>query len=299
MFKKVGSNIDLVKLEEKVRGCGRESNIFKKSLEKARGKKKFVFYEGPPTANGAPGVHHVLSRVYKDIFPRYKTMKGYYVSRKAGWDTHGLPVELEVEKELNINSKKEIEKIGIGKFNRLCKQSVMKYEGDWQKLTERIGFWLDMDDAYLTFKNDYIESVWWILKSIWDKNLLYQDYKIVPFSPRCGTALSSHETALGYNEVEDHSIIVKFPHAERKNTYFLVWTTTPWTLISNVAGAVSRNSEYVEVNFRGENLILAKNLISGVFGETKEYNIIGSFKGSEIISSGYKPLYDYAEGNSN
>ncbi|OFW63827.1 MAG: isoleucine--tRNA ligase [Actinobacteria bacterium RBG_19FT_COMBO_36_27] len=298
MFKKVDSSVELAKLEENILDFWKKRSIFEKSLEKNKTKKRFVFYEGPPTANGAPGVHHVLARVYKDIFPRYKTMKGYYVSRKAGWDTHGLPVELEVEKELNINSKIEIEKIGIGKFNQLCKQSVMRYEGEWQKLTERIGFWLDMDDAYLTFKNNYIETVWWILKSIWDKDLLYQDYKIVPYCPRCGTALSSHELALSYNEVEDHSIIVKFPHAERKNTYFLVWTTTPWTLISNVAGAVSRNSEYVEVNFRGENLILAKNLISGVFGESKEYNICGSFKGNEIISSGYRPLYDYADGNS-
>src|SRR4030042_5462002 len=298
MFKKVGSNIDLVKLEEKVRGCGRESNIFKKSLEKARGKKKFVFYEGPPTANGAPGVHHVLSRVYKDIFPRYKTMKGYYVPRKAGWDTHGLPVELEMEKELNINSKKEIEEIGIEKFNRLCRESVMKYEEDWKKLTERIGFWLDMDNAYFTFKNDYIETVWWILKTIWDKNLLYRDYKIVPYCPRCGTALSSHEVALGYREVEDHSVIVKFPHAGRENTYFLVWTTTPWTLISNVAGAVNKTCDYVEVEHKGENLILAKNLLTEVFGENADSKVTANFKGASLISSLYKPLYDYADGSS-
>ncbi|MDD5600387.1 MAG: class I tRNA ligase family protein, partial [Actinomycetota bacterium] len=238
MFKKVESNVDLVKLEENILSFWKENNIFEKSLDKNKSKKRFVFYEGPPTANGAPGVHHVLSRVYKDIFPRYKTMKGYYVPRKAGWDTHGLPVELEVEKELNINSKKEIEEIGIEKFNELCRQSVMKYEEEWKKLTERIGFWLDMDNAYLTFKNDYIETVWWILKTIWDKNLLYQDYKIVPYCPRCGTPLSSHELALGYSEVEDYSIMVKFPHAEKENTYFLVWTTTPWTLISNVAVAV-------------------------------------------------------------
>lgn len=299
MFKKVDSNVDLVKLEENILDFWKERNIFEKSLNRNKTKKRFVFYEGPPTANGTPGVHHVLSRVYKDIFPRYKTMKGYYVPRKAGWDTHGLPVELEVEKELNINSKKEIEEIGIEKFNRLCRQSVMKYEEDWKKLTERIGFWLDMDNSYLTFKNNYIETVWWILKTIWDKNLLYQDYKIVPYCPRCGTALSSHELALGYSEVEDCSIIVKFPHAERKNTYFLVWTTTPWTLISNVAGAVSKNSDYVEVNFRGENLILAKNLITKVFGESKEYSICSSFKGNKIISSGYKPLYDYTDGKNN
>lgn len=293
MFKKVDSSVDLVKLEESILTFWKENNIFEKSLNKNKAKKRFVFYEGPPTANGAPGVHHVLSRVYKDIFPRYKTMKGYYVPRKAGWDTHGLPVELEVEKQLNINSKKEIEEIGIEKFNKLCRESVMKYEEEWKKLTDRIGFWLDMDNAYITFKNDYIETVWWILKTIWDKNLLYQDYKIVPYCPRCGTPLSSHELALGYSEVEDYSIMVKFPHAERENTYFLVWTTTPWTLISNVAIAVSKNSNYVEVNFRGENLILAENLIQEVFGESKEYKICNKFKGSEIISLRYKPLYDY------
>ncbi|MDD3818514.1 MAG: isoleucine--tRNA ligase [Actinomycetota bacterium] len=298
MFKKVESNVDLVKLEENILSFWKEKNIFEKSLDKNKSKKRFVFYEGPPTANGAPGVHHVLSRVYKDIFPRYKTMKGYFVPRKAGWDTHGLPVELEVEKELNINSKKEIEEIGIEKFNELCRQSVMRYEEEWKKLTERIGFWLDMDNAYLTFKNDYIETVWWILKTIWDKNLLYQDYKIVPYCPRCGTPLSSHELALGYSEVEDYSIIVKFPHYEKENTCFLVWTTTPWTLISNVAIAVNEDQDYVEVNFKGENLILAEDLIQEVFGETKEYKIINKFKGREIISSRYKPLYDYTDSDS-
>ncbi len=299
MFEKVDSRVNLVKLEEDILDFWEKSNIFEKSLSRARGKKKFVFYEGPPTANGTPGVHHVLSRVYKDIFPRYKTMKGYYVPRKAGWDTHGLPVELEIEKELGINSKKEIEKIGIEKFNRLCRESVMKYEEDWKKLTRRIGFWLDMDNAYFTFKNEYIETIWWILKAIWDKDLLYQDYKIVPFCPRCGTALSSHETALGYQEVEDSTAVVKFPDADKKNTYFLVWTTTPWTLISNVAGAVSASSDYVQVEYKGENLILAKNLLKEVLGEDADFKVTGSFKGSQLTSSRYKPVYDYADGGSN
>ncbi|MDD5622914.1 MAG: class I tRNA ligase family protein, partial [Actinomycetota bacterium] len=299
MFKKVDSQVNLVKLEEKILDFWKSSKIFEKSLKKTGGKKRFVFYEGPPTANGVPGVHHVLSRVFKDIFPRYKTMKGYYVQRKAGWDTHGLPVELEVEKQLKINSKKEIEEIGIEKFNSLCRQSVMKYEEDWKKLTERIGFWLDMDNAYFTFKNNYIETVWWILKTIWDKNLLYEDYKIVPYCPRCGTALSSHETALGYSDVEDYSVIVKFPHAERKNTFFLVWTTTPWTLISNVAGAVNKESDYVEVEHKGENLILAKKLLDEVLGEGTGYKVTGNIKGSSLISSRYIPLYDYADGNDN
>jgi len=299
VFKKVDSGVNLVKLEEDILDFWKKNNIFEKSLSRARGKKKFVFYEGPPTANGVPGVHHVLSRVYKDVFPRYKTMKGYYVARKAGWDTHGLPVELEIEKKLGINSKKEIEKIGIEKFNRLCRESVMRYEEDWKKLTRRIGFWLDMDNAYFTFKNEYIETVWWILKTIWDKDLLYQDYKIVPFCPRCGTALSSHETALGYQEVEDSTVVIKFPDADRENTFFLVWTTTPWTLISNVAGAVSGSSDYVQVEHKGENLILAKDRLKEVLGEDTDFKVTGSFKGRKLASSRYKPVYDYADGDSN
>ncbi len=299
MFKKVENKIDLVKLEEKILDFWEKNKIFEKTLKNSEGKKKFVFYEGPPTANGAPGVHHIISRVYKDIFPRYKTMKGYYVPRKAGWDTHGLPVEIEIEKKLGINSKKEIEKIGIEKFNRLCKESVMKYEGDWKKLTRRIGFWLDMDNAYLTFTNEYIETVWWILRTIWDRGLLYEDYKIVPFCPRCGTALSSHEIAQGYKEVEDFSIILKFPHAEKKNTYFLVWTTTPWTLVSNVAGAVNASSDYVEVEYRGENLILVRDMLEEVFGKEKTYREVGRFKGSELVSTPYVPVYDNAGGSKN
>ncbi len=298
MFEKVGSKVDLVKLEEKILDFWEKNDIFKKSLKKSEGKKRFVFYEGPPTANGLPGVHHALSRVYKDIFPRYKTMKGYYVLRNAGWDTHGLPVEIEVEKQLGINSKKEIEEIGIEKFNRLCRESVMRYEEDWEKLTRRIGFWLDMENAYFTFRNDYIETVWWVLKTIWDKNLLYKDYKIVPYCPRCGTALSSHETALGYQEVEDYSVVVKFPLADRENTYFLVWTTTPWTLISNVAAAVSEGSDYVEVEYKGENLILVGDLISEVLGEGEGYKVKDTFKGAKLISSKYRPVYDYTDGSS-
>jgi len=225
MFRKVDSKVDLVKLEEKILEFWKKQKIFGKTLKKTEKGKKFIFYEGPPTANGTPGVHHILSRVYKDIFPRFKTMKGYHVSRKAGWDTHGLPVELEIEKKLGINSKDEIEEIGIEKFNSLCRESVMKYEEDWKKLTERIGFWLDMDNAYFTFKDEYIETVWWILKSIWDRDLLYEGHKIVPYCPRCGTPLSSHEIAQGYKEVEDYSVIVKFPLKDRKNTFLLVWTT--------------------------------------------------------------------------
>ena len=297
MFKKVDSKVNLVKLEEKTLSFWNKNKIFEKSLKKTEGGKRFVFYEGPPTANGAPGVHHVLSRVYKDIFPRFKTMKGYYVSRKAGWDTHGLPVELEIEKKLGINSKDEIEKIGIEKFNRLCRESVMKYEEEWKKLTERIGFWLDMDNAYFTFKNEYIETVWWILKNIWDKDLLYEGHKIVPYCPRCGTPLSSHEIAQGYKEVEDYSAIVKFELADRKNTYLLVWTTTPWTLISNVAAAVSADSTYMEVEYEGQNLILVKDLVGTLLGEDRPYRKVAEYKGSELVGTPYKPVYDYADGN--
>ena len=296
MFKKVESKVDLVGLEEKILDFWKEKNIFGKTLKKTEKGKKFVFYEGPPTANGAPGVHHVLSRVYKDIFPRFKTMKGYYVSRKAGWDTHGLPVELEIEKKLGINSKDEIEEIGIEKFNRLCRQSVMKYEEDWKKLTERIGFWLDTDNAYFTFKDEYIETVWWILKTIWDQGLLFEGHKIVPYCPRCGTPLSSHEIAQGYKEVEDYSVIVKFALKDKENTYLLVWTTTPWTLVSNAAAAVSAASTYVEVEYRGQNLILVKDLVEEVFSE-KVYKLIKEFKGSELVGLAYDPIYDYAGGN--
>jgi len=295
MFKKVDSNVDLVKLEENILNFWKENNIFKKTLEKTKDKPGFVFYEGPPTANGEPGVHHVLSRVFKDIFPRYKTMKGFHVPRKAGWDTHGLPVELEIEKKIGINSKKEIEKIGIEEFNRLCRESVMKYEEHWKKLTERIGFWLDMENAYFTFKNEYIETVWWILKTIWDKDLLYEDYKIVPYCPRCGTALSSHEVALGYKDVEDYSVIVKFPLTDSENTYLLVWTTTPWTLISNVACAVNADADYVEVEYLNEKYILVENLLNTVFEKDSQYDTVSRFKGSKIINSKYVPVYKYTD----
>ncbi len=297
MFKKVESKVDLVKLEEKILKYWKEQKIFEKTLKKTEKGEKFIFYEGPPTANGTPGVHHVLSRVYKDIFPRFRTMKGRHVTRKAGWDTHGLPVELEIEKKLGINSKDEIEEIGIEKFNRLCRESVMEYEEDWKKLTERIGFWLDTDNAYFTFKNEYIETVWWILKKIWEKGLLYEGHKIVPYCPRCGTPLSSHELAQGYKQVEDYSVILKFPLKEKENTFLLVWTTTPWTLISNVAAAVSASSTYVEVEHEGERLILVKDLTDSVFGEGRPFTVKAEYSGKELVSASYIPVYDYASGN--
>jgi len=299
MFKEVEAKVNLVELEENILRFWKDAQIFKKSLEKNKGKEKFVFYEGPPTANGAPGVHHVLSRVFKDIFPRYKTMKGYYVPRKAGWDTHGLPVELEIEKKLNINSKKEIEEIGIEKFNSLCRQSVMRYEEDWKKMTERIGFWIDMDNAYFTFANDYIETVWWILKSIWEQDLLYQGHKIVPYCPRCGTALSSHEIALGYKEVIDKTIVVKFKLQDTNNCYLLVWTTTPWTLVSNVGCALNPKATYVEVESEGQCLIMVKDLVDSIWGQEDNYRITREFKGAELVGKKYEPVYDYAPSGSN
>jgi len=298
MFKKVSSNVNFVKLEEKILDFWKKENIFAKTLEATKNNPKFVFYEGPPTANGTPGVHHVLSRVFKDIFPRYKTMKGYYVARKAGWDTHGLPVEIEIEKMLGINSKKEIENIGVEKFNKLCKESVMKYEDEWKKMTERIAFWIDMDNAYFTFKNEYIETVWWILKTIWDKNLLYEGHKIVPYCPRCGTALSSHEVAQGYKEVEDQTIIVKFKLQDEVDTYLLVWTTTPWTLISNVACAINKNFNYIVVEYEKEKLILIEDLVQKVF-DKKEFVVLKKVKGEELIGKKYIPVYDYTDKNQN
>lgn len=298
MFKKASNNVNFVELEENILDFWKKENIFAKTLEATKNNQKFVFYEGPPTANGAPGVHHVLSRVFKDIFPRYKTMKGYFVTRKAGWDTHGLPVEIEVEKKLGINSKKEIENIGVEKFNRLCRESVMKYEDEWKRMTERIAFWIDLDNAYYTFKNEYIETVWWILKTIWDKGLLYNGHKIVPYCPRCGTALSSHEVAQGYKDVEDHTVIVKFPLQDEKGTYLLVWTTTPWTLISNAACAVNKNSDYMAVEFENEKLILNENLAESVFKD-KQYKILNKFKGEELLGRKYEPVYDYCGGHKN
>ncbi|MBM3699972.1 MAG: isoleucine--tRNA ligase [Actinobacteria bacterium] len=293
MFDKVKSSVNLVKLEENILKFWNKNSIFKKTLDKTKNGNRFIFYEGPPTANGEPGVHHVLSRVFKDIFPRYKTMKGYFVSRKAGWDTHGLPVELEIEKQLGINSKKEIEKIGVEKFNHLCRESVMKYEQDWKKMTERIGFWIDMDNAYFTFKNDYIESIWHIFKIIWDKKLLYEDYKIVPYCPRCGTALSSHEVAQGYKDVEDFSTIVKFPLAGRPGTFFLVWTTTPWTLISNTACAVNPDAYYIEAEIEKELFILAEELAEDVLGASNEFKIKSRIRGSSLAQTSYSPVYKY------
>ncbi|MCK5314740.1 MAG: class I tRNA ligase family protein, partial [Anaerolineales bacterium] len=224
MFKPISPKLNLTLMEIEVLRFWKTHHIFDQSSVRREGGPDYVFYEGPPTANGRPGVHHVLARAFKDMFPRYKTMRGYHVIRRGGWDTHGLPVEIEVEKQLGFTSKGQIEEYGIDRFNELCRKSVFTYIQDWEKLTDRIAFWVDMDDAYVTYTNDYIESVWWILKQYWDKDLLYQDYKVVPYCPRCGTPLSDHEVAQGYREVEDPSIFVRLPLADDPNTSLLIWT---------------------------------------------------------------------------
>ncbi|EKD49765.1 MAG: hypothetical protein ACD_63C00054G0005 [uncultured bacterium] len=286
-MKKVNAKQDFIKLEQDVLAFWDGNKIFEKSVKK--GKKNFVFYDGPPTANGEPHIGHALTRAVKDIIPRYKTMRGYRVVRKSGWDTHGLPVELQVEKELKISGKPEIEKYGIEGFNDKCKKNVWKYKTEWEKMTKRIGFWLDMDDPYITYDPKYIESVWWILKQIWDKKLLYKDYKVVPHCPRCGTALSSHEVAQGYKKIKEESVYLKFKVKGEKDTYILSWTTTPWTLPGNVALAVGRDIDYLKVERDGEFYILAKARMEIL---KEGYKIVDEFKGEKLVGMEYEPLYD-------
>jgi len=289
--------INFPKLEEKILRFWKKNEIFEKSIRKRAGARNFVFYEGPPTANAKAGIHHVLSRVFKDIICRYKTMRGFKVIRKAGWDTHGLPVELEIEKKLGLKSKKDIEKYGIVQFNKKCKESVWNYKKDWERLTERIGFWLDLENPYITYETNYIETVWWILKEIYKKGLLYQDYKVVPYCPRCGTSLSSHEVALGYEKIKESAIYVKFRilNPEFKATSLLVWTTTPWTLPGNVAIAVNPKFIYSKVKIGDEYLILAKERLSvlgtPLSGVGRDYELIKEFQGKDLINLRYEPLY--------
>jgi len=283
--------INFPKLEKKILKFWLRNKIFEKSIEQRKRTRNFIFYEGPPTANGKPGIHHVLSRIFKDIICRYKTMRGFKVERKAGWDTHGLPVELEIEKKLGLKNKKDIEKYGIDKFNKKCKASVWQYKKEWEGLTKRIGFWLDTENAYITYNNNYIESVWWILKKIYQKGLLYKDYKIVPHCPRCGTSLSSHEVAQGYKTVKENSIYIKFPVQNKPNTYFLVWTTTPWTLPANVALAIGKEITYTKVLIKNRNeiFILAKERLK-ILGE--KYEILEEMKGKELKGAAYEKLYE-------
>jgi len=296
MFKPVSSKLNVTSMEEGVLKIWKQREIFKKTVEQRQGGPEYVFYEGPPTANGKPGVHHVLARVFKDMFPRYKIMRGYHVSRRGGWDTHGLPVEIEVEKQLGFNSKHQIEEFGIDKFNELCKKSVFTYIQDWEKLTDRIAFWVDLEDAYVTYTNDYIESVWWILKNFWDKDLLFKGYKVVPYCPRCGTPLSDHEVAQGYDDATDPSVFVRMPLVDKPDTSLLVWTTTPWTLPGNVAVVAHPDVDYVTVerdnNGTKEKLILAQALVQKVFGE-EEVKVLDTFKGKKLNGMKYHPLYTF------
>jgi len=296
MFKPVSSKLNVTSMEDGVLKFWKQREIFKKTLEQREGGPEYVFYEGPPTANGKPGVHHVLARVFKDMFPRYKIMRGYHVSRRGGWDTHGLPVEIEVEKQLGFNSKHQIEEYGIDKFNELCKKSVFTYIQDWEKLTDRIAFWVDLQDAYVTYTNDYIESVWWILKNFWDKDLLFKGYKVVPYCPRCGTPLSDHEVAQGYEDATDPSVFVRMPLVDKPDTSLLVWTTTPWTLPGNVAVVAHPDVDYVTIerdnNGTKEKLILAKALVEKVFGE-EEVKVLDTFKGKKLNGLKYQPLYTF------
>jgi isoleucyl-tRNA synthetase len=281
---------ELPGLELEILERWRERDVFDESLRAREGAEPWIFYEGPPTANGRPGSHHVLSRVFKDIYPRYKTMRGYRVERKGGWDCHGLPVEIAVEQELGLKSKTEVEAFGIEQFNQRCRESVFTYLDDWNRLTERIGFWLDLDDAYRTLDESYIESVWWALAQIHEKGLLYEGRKVVPYCPRCGTALSSHEVALGYKDVVDPSVFVRFPLLDDEEA-LLVWTTTPWTLPGNVAAAVAPEVEYVRVRHEGETLILAGALAPRIFGEKAE--IVDRFPGSALVGRHYKgPIFN-------
>lgn len=293
MYKKVSTDLKFVEREKEVLKHWKENKIFEKSLNFREGCEMFTFYDGPPTANGKPHIGHILTRTMKDIIPRYKSMKGYNVFRKAGWDTHGLPVELEVEKLLGINGKPEIEKYGVEPFIQKCKESVWKYKKEWEDMSDRVGFWADMEDPYVTYHNTYIESEWWALKQIWEKDLLYKGHKIVPYCPRCGTSLSSHEVAQGYKDVKEPSIYVKFEVRGLKDTYLMAWTTTPWTLPSNVALTVNPDEDYVWAKSGGETYILAGALAPTVL--KGEFEVLKTQKGKELFGMEYKPLFDFAK----
>ena len=302
MYKKVELPDGYVGMEKKVAAFWKEKDVLKPNFNKNEGKKYFMFYDGPPTANGMPHVGHIETRVMKDIIPRYKVMKGYYVPRKAGWDTHGLPVELEIEKKLGISGKEQIEDYGVEKFVKECKDSVFKYVHIWEKMTNQVGYWVDMEHPYVTYHNDYIESVWWALKELWKKGLLYEGHKVMPYCPRCGTALSSHEVAQGYKDVKDLTCVAKFKVKNEENTYILAWTTTPWTLPSNLALCVNKSYTYAKVKVNAgteeepkyENYILAKDLIGSVLKD-KEYELVNEFKGEELLGTEYEQLMPFAK----
>ncbi|RME28242.1 MAG: isoleucine--tRNA ligase, partial [Candidatus Zixiibacteriota bacterium] len=289
-FDPLKDGFSLPQAEEKILAFWDEHEVFHRLNEQVQDRPRFVFYEGPPTANGRPGIHHVISRTVKDLVCRYRTMRGFRVDRRAGWDTHGLPVEIEVEKSLNLDTKAKVIEYGVADFNKKCRDSVFKYLKEWNAITRRIGYWLDLDDAYITLTNEYIESVWWILKDFFDRDLIYKGYKTVPFCPRCGTGLSSHEVAQGYELVRDPSIYIKMRDAEADFSY-LVWTTTPWTLPSNAALCLHPDADYVLVEHEGEKLVLAEALVEKVFGEPKA--VLDKKPGREYVGRRYEPLFDF------
>jgi len=289
MYKKVDASLNFVEREKEVIDFWKENDVFKKSIEKNEGGEEFSFYDGPPTANGKPHIGHILTRVMKDIIPRYQTMKGKHVLRKAGWDTHGLPVELEVEKLLGIDGKPQIESYGIEPFIQQCKKSVWKYKGEWEKMSDRVGYWADMENPYVTYDDNYIESEWWALKEMHKKGLLYKGHKIVPYCPRCGTALSSHEVAQGYKLVKENSVVARFKVRGSENRYVLAWTTTPWTLPSNVALCMNPESYYVEISVGDDNYILAEALVSKFF---EEFTVVQKKLGKEWEGLEYEPLFE-------
>ena len=292
MYDKVSTSLNFVEREKEVLQFWKDNDIIHKVNEQKCDCDTFTFFDGPPTANGRPHIGHVESRAIKDLIPRYKTMKGYKVTRKAGWDTHGLPVELEVEKLLGINGKPQIEAYGIEPFNKLCKESVWKYKTEWEQMSDRVGFWADMENPYVTYDDNYIESEWWSLKTIADKGLLYKGHKVVPYCPRCGTALSSHEVAQGYKDVTETSVFVKFKVKNAENTYLLAWTTTPWTLPSNVALVVNAVEDYAYVEKDGVTYIMAQALVVSVLGEDAQ--IVKTVKGQALVGTDYEPLYPFA-----
>ena len=289
MYKKIDNTKSFMDIEKDILKLWEEKNVIQKNFDLNDDGEFFTFYDGPPTANGKPHIGHVITRVMKDIIPRYKVMKGYKVLRKAGWDTHGLPVELEIEKKLGISGKPQIEDYGVEAFVTECKDSVFSYVEMWREMSERLAYWVDMENPYVTYHNDYIESVWWALKRMWDKDLLYKGHKVMPYCPRCGTTLSSHEVAQGYKDVRDSSAYVKFK-LKGEDKYILVWTTTPWTLPSNVALAVNKSYDYVEVLHEGEHLILSRSLLNKLNGE---YEVIAEFKGEELLGKEYEQMFKF------
>ncbi len=299
MYNKVATDLNFVQREKEVENFWKEQDIFRKSMENRKEGETYTFYDGPPTANGKPHIGHVLTRVIKDMIPRYRTMKGYMVPRKAGWDTHGLPVEIEVEKLLGLDGKEQIEEYGLEPFIGKCKESVWKYKGMWEDFSGTVGFWADMDDPYVTYHDDFIESEWWALKEIWNKGLLYKGFKIVPYCPRCGTSLSSHEVAQGYKDVKERSAIARFK-VKGEDAYILAWTTTPWTLPSNVALCVNPNEEYCKVKAAdGYVYYMAKALLDTVLGRLAEegkdaYEILETYVGKDLEYKEYEPLFDHA-----